>query len=205
MFLFIYAPSSFNYSRSRPARKRINERSSRLNLRSLSSQIAQLKMESIVPAKRIFPPPEIPQYVWDPPVQRTVRIIGQLTNAAATFTVTSLLISQQDGLYYTNSSTARYQTVRPIHIKIWFQQPPSSLTLGSPAVIVTDALSSSVFTDDGTVGQEYACVAYQYPFTIRTVPVGSTNTTPLTDITSSQSITTGQVINLTIDVFVEFR
>jgi len=195
------------FQRNRPNFNRSNKNNSAVVRSSvLRSQLNQIRQEAQVPPVRIRIPNDVPQHTVDPSVMRVVRQLVQLTFGAPTYTCTANLISIQDATDYTGSATLRYTTVRIVSAKIWFEMPPASLTLGSPSLLVTDATASlAQFRDTGTLGQQYAKVGYQMPFSLRHQVLACTDTTPLFRVDSDQSITTGQVINVVVDTLVEFR
>jgi hypothetical protein len=173
--------------------------------RSLKSQLAQIRKQSEVMCALVPISMHVPPRTIDPPVTRTIRLLVKLTNAIPTYPLTNNALAVQDGLDYLGTSTLRFSTMRVKTFKVWMELPPNSLTLGTPSLIVTDQATLAQFRDTGTLGQSYAKVGYQYSLIPRSTYVVCTDTTVLTTVDSSQSVTTGQQVNLTIDVQVEMR
>lgn len=184
--------------------KRNNNKRSN-NMASINSKLQSLKINTHVQALRLNMPKQVPAYTMDPPVKRYIRMNVVLTSADPTCTVTPHQLANLDGTYYLGSSAPRYLTIRVISTRVWFENPPNSLTLSSPGFYLTDIGSNAQFRDSGTVGQQYACISYQLPVIVRYAPVSTSSTVGLFTVASDQAITTGQTIKVIIDTLVELR
>jgi len=159
-------------------------------------------------ARRVPVSAEIPEYVANPVVMRKVRISYSLNPTNPTATISPSVCSSEDASYYTNTSTARYTTVRVLGITVWGQgtvDASGAIQSDSIGIKCTELIGGGAFSDLGTSGSTRPVVRMIASMQLAMNSYAVSSTTGVYSITSFATIREGNSMNVIADVLCEFR